>query len=123
MPSFASRHNISLAAKKYVSAISSLVGLSYNFASGRPYYNPNADGFMTDLTKPYHSINLNVSYLTQIRGNFTVVFFSVNNVLGTKNVFGYRYTTDGTRRIPIGQAVDRGIFLGMFISIGAGFDN
>jgi hypothetical protein len=123
MPSFASRHNVSVVGRKYVSAISSLVGISYNFASGRPYYNPNADGFMIDQTKAYHSLNLNISYLTQIRGNFTVIFASVNNALGTRNVFGYRYTADGSRRMPIGQAADRGIFLGMFISIGAGFDN
>jgi hypothetical protein len=123
MPTFASRHNVSVVGKKYVSAISSLVGLSYNFASGRPYYNPNAGGFMTNLTKPYHSLNMNVSYLTQIRSNFTVIFASVNNALGTRNVFGYRYSADGDRRTPVGQAADRGIFLGMFISIGAGFDN
>jgi hypothetical protein len=123
MPSFASRHNVSVVSKKYISAISSLVSVSYNFASGRPYYNPNADGFMRDFTKAYHSLNLNISYLTQIRGNFTVIFASINNALGTRNVFGYRYTADGARRMPIGQPADRGIFLGMFISIGAGFDN
>ncbi|MDO1449765.1 TonB-dependent receptor [Rhodocytophaga aerolata] len=123
MPTFTSKHNLSVVSKKYVSAISSLVGVSYNFASGRPYYNPHADSFLSDRTKPYHSLNINISYLTQIRGNFTVVFFSVNNVAGTKNVFGYRYSADGTRRISIGQPTDRTIFLGMFISIGAGFDN
>jgi hypothetical protein len=78
---------------------------------------------MADFTRPYHSVNLNISYLTQIRGNFTVLFASLNNALDTRNVFGYRYSADGTRRMPIGQAADRGIFLGLFISIGAGFEN
>jgi hypothetical protein len=46
------------------------------------------------------------------------VFASVNNILGVKNVFGYRYSPDGTQRQAVGQAADRGIFVGMFVSIG-----
>ncbi|QHT70378.1 TonB-dependent receptor [Rhodocytophaga rosea] len=122
MPSFASRHNVSVVYKQFFTAISSMVSVTYNFASGRPYYNPNADQFMSNFTKPYHGINASISYLTHIKDHFTVVFASVNNVLGTQNVFGYRYSLDGSRRQEIGQAATRGIFVGMFISIGAGFE-
>ncbi len=118
MPTFASRHNLSLVYKQFVSKIRSTVGLTYNFASGRPYYNPNAERFLGDRTRPFSLLGVNVSYLTQIRGHFTIVFVSANNVLGTKNIFGYRYAPDGTQRVAIGQPADRGFFVGTFVSIG-----
>jgi hypothetical protein len=117
-PTFASRHNVSLVYKQFVARMRSNLSATYNLASGRPYYNPRAERFLGDRTRPYHALGVNLSYLTQIRGHFTVLVASATNVLGTRNVFGYRYSPDGTQRTPIGQAADRGFFLGTFVSLG-----
>ncbi|MBD0258135.1 MAG: TonB-dependent receptor [Cytophagales bacterium] len=117
-PTFASRHNVSLVYKQFVAKLRSSLSATYNLASGRPYYNPHAERFLGDQTRPYHALGVNLSYLTQIRGHFTVVVASATNVLGTRNVFGYRYSPDGTQRTPIGHAADRGFFVGTFVSLG-----
>jgi hypothetical protein len=109
---------VSLVYKQFVAKLRSSIGVTHNYASGRPYYNPNAETFMSDRTQPFNALGINISYLTQIQGHFTVIFLSANNVLGTRNVFGYRYSPDGVQRQEIGQPADRGFFAGMFVSIG-----
>lgn len=117
-PRFAANHTLSVVYKQYFSNIHSYVGLTYTFSSGRPYYNPNNEQFHKDITPAYHNLSLTYTYITSVFDHFTILFASVNNVLGVKNVFGYRYSPDGMQRQAIGQATDRNIFLGMFISIG-----
>lgn len=87
-PNFSSKHNLSLVGKYWINNWKTIVGLTYNFASGRTYTNPNLGGFLNQKTKNYNSVSVNASYLiTQQK----ILHFSVNNVLGTKNVYGYRY--------------------------------
>ena len=117
-PTFASRHNVSLVYKQFVARLRSSLGATYHLARGRPYYNPHAERFLGDRTRPSHALGINLSYLTQLRGHFMVLVASATNVLGTRNVFGYRYSSDGTQRTPIGQAADRGFFVGTFLSLG-----
>lgn len=118
-PYFASNHNFSTVYKHFVAEIRCAFGASYAFGSGRPFFNPNLpDGeFNSERTPNFHTVNLNASYLTTIKNNFTVVFFSVSNVLGRNNVFGYRYSPDGQFRLPVNPPQTRSIFLGMFISL------
>ena len=89
-PNFASKHNLSVVAKHFITDLKSQVGLSYTFASGRNYTNPNLDrnGFLNAETKNYNSVSLNWAYLIDQQ---KILYFSVNNVFGTKNVFGYNY--------------------------------
>ncbi|KGL64215.1 TonB-dependent receptor [Polaribacter sp. Hel1_85] len=93
-PNFASKHNLSVVAKHWVENWKSQIGFSYNFASGRNYTNPNDAGFikgetiLNDKTKNYNSLSLNWAYLIDQQ---KILYFSVNNVLGTQNVFGYNY--------------------------------
>jgi hypothetical protein len=94
------------------------VGMSYNYSSGRPYYNPNNPVYLGDKTFDYHSLNLNASYLCNIHGAFTVFVISVTNVPGFKQVYGYRYSYDGLRREEIVPAAKRSFFIGMFMSFG-----
>jgi hypothetical protein len=61
---------------------------------------------------------MNVSYLTSVAGNFTIVYLSVENIAGFKNVYGYRYSNDGTVRKSITPPATRGIFIGAFITFG-----
>ena len=118
-PNFASKHNVSVVGKYWVDKWKSQLGVSYNFATGRSYTNPNINGFLNEKTKNYNSVSLNWAYLLSQQ---KILYFSVNNVLGTKNVFGYNYKNtpnvngmfDRQARVP---AADRFFFVGFFWTI------
>jgi hypothetical protein len=63
--------------------------MSYAFASGRTYTNPNLGGFLNQLTKSYNNLSVNWAYLISPQ---KILYLSVNNVLGIKNINGYQYT-------------------------------
>lgn len=118
-PGFASKHNLSVVTKHWIEKWKSQVGFSYNYASGRNYTNPNQPGFLNQQTKSYNSISLNWAYLIDQQ---KILYFSVNNVLGTKNVFGYNYANqpniNGTfAREAIVPNADQFFFVGFFWTI------
>ena len=121
-PSFASTHNLSVVYKHFISKLNCQVGATYNYASGRPYENPNTIGFNNEKTPHYHDLSMNVSYLTSLLGNFTVLYASATNVLGRNHIFGYRYSdTPNPQGQFDGFAVEppakRFLFIGMFITV------
>jgi len=123
IPTFASRHNLALVYKHFVPALKTQIGSTYAFASGRPYHDPNRAGFNQGRTATYHDLSLNASYLTNIWGNFTVVYVSATNLLGNSQVFGYRYASQpdesGTfARQEVGPPAKRFLFVGLFINFG-----
>ncbi|MGO4292884.1 TonB-dependent receptor [Chitinophaga sp. RAB17] len=120
MPDFAANHTASLVFKRFFPKLATNLGLTYTFATGRPYYNPNLpqDKFMSEKTISYNAIGVSASYLTTIRKAFTIFVLSVSNAPGNKQVFGYHYSTDGLRRDEITPNVPRFIFLGMFMNFG-----
>ena len=87
-PNFASKHNFSIVAKHWIENLKSQIGFTYSFASGRSYTNPNETGFLNNETKNYNSLSLNWAYLIDQQ---KILYFSVNNALGTRNIFGYNY--------------------------------
>jgi len=117
-PTFATPHTFSVVAKHWFSSVTTFAGLTYTFATGRPYYNPGNPEFLGDRAKSYNNLSLNLSHLTSIFGNFTVIFFSVDNIPGFANVFGYRYSTDGKIKMPVLPTSMRSAILGVFISLG-----
>ena len=122
-PSFAAKHTASLVFKYFIPKISLAPSVTYVYSSGRPYFNPNNPVFLGDKTKDYHNLSLNFSYLTSIGKSFTVLVFSVGNVLGIDNVFSYNYSSDGSNRIAVGPTAERMFFAGMFINIGSQKDD
>jgi hypothetical protein len=46
-----------------------------------------------------------------------VIYLSVDNILGTKNVYNYRYSADGKSRTEITPAAYRMIMIGTYITI------
>jgi CarboxypepD_reg-like domain len=117
MPAFAANHTLNVLYKHFIPKIATSLNATYTFSSGRPYYNPNHAGFMSDRTPEFHNLSLSANYLTNIGGNFTVIYAEVGNVLGIQNVFGYRYSADGTQRIATNPPSYRSFFLGMQITI------
>jgi len=118
-PNFANTHNFSAVAKYWIDDWKSQVGFSYTFASGRPYNNPNTNTFLGEKTKAYNSISLNWAYLISQQ---KILYFSVNNVLGFKNINGYQYanTPDmngNFSRRALQPAADQFFFVGFFWTI------
>jgi hypothetical protein len=92
VPAYISKHNFSMVYKHWINNLNTLVGFSYSFSSGRPYFNPNNPEFMTDRTKPSQDLSMNASYLTTVFGKQAIVHLSVSNVFGFDNVYTYRYS-------------------------------
>lgn len=122
IPTFASKHNLSIVTKRYVSKLSTQFGLTYAFASPRPYHDPNAAGFNTGRTPAYHNLSFNASYLTNIWKNYTIVYVSLTNLLGNEQVFGYNYGNQAGDnglfpRRAIQPPAKRFFFVGLFVSL------
>ncbi|GHC53285.1 TonB-dependent receptor [Ulvibacter litoralis] len=118
-PSFANTHNLSVVAKYWINDWKSQVGFSYQFGSGRSYTDVNKPGFLQDKLKDYHSISLNWAYLLSQQ---KILYFSVNNPFGFKNVNGYQYAdtpnTNGVfNRRTLLPAADQFFFVGFFWTI------
>jgi outer membrane cobalamin receptor len=118
-PNFANTHNLSAVAKYWISDWKSQVGFSYTFASGRPFTNSNTNEFLGDMTASYNSISLNWAYLLSPQ---KILYLSVNNALGFKNINGYQYANtpdlngDFARRA-LRPAADQFFFIGFFWTI------
>lgn len=118
-PNFVSKHNASFVGKYWFEKRNTSLSFTYNFASGRTYTNPNIKGFLNEKTKNYHSVNLSASYLiTQQK----ILNISVNNLLGTKNIYGYNYKNKAElngiyKRQAITSSTRTSFFVGFFWTI------
>jgi hypothetical protein len=128
-PSFAAKHTASLVVKRFVSPLKSMFNASYTYASGRPYYNIRYDNqdnkfaiYDQGRTIDYNSVSFSVNYLPNVfkkgAGKYSVFVFSVTNVLGSRQVFGYNYSYNGLRREAVVPPTKTFVFLGAFISFG-----
>jgi hypothetical protein len=117
-PPFSTPHTLSIVAKRWFQDITSYISFTYTFATGRPYFNPGNSEFLSDRTKNYNNLSFSISYITNVFNNFTVVFFSIDNILGINNIYGYNYSSDGRLREPVLSPALRSVFFGMFISLG-----
>ncbi|GAB4509895.1 MAG: TonB-dependent receptor [Allomuricauda sp.] len=118
-PNFAPEHNFSLVTKYWVNDLRSQIGFSYAYATGRPYDNPNTADFMGERTRPFNNLSFNWAYLIDQQ---KILYFSVNNVLGTKNISNYQYAntpnSDGVfDRRAITPPADSFFFVGFFWTI------
>jgi hypothetical protein len=128
-PNFAANHTASLVVKKFVTKLKTQFNGSYSFASGRPYYNiqynyGSAKYQITDEGKTiaYNNLSFSVNYLPNIGSKtakkFIVWVLSINNVLGSNQVFGYNYSYNGMHKEPILPTARRFFFIGCFMSFG-----
>lgn len=118
-PNFANTHNVSLVGKYWINDWRSQVGCSYGFGSGRTFTNPNKSGFLNDKTKSYNSLSVNWAYLISPQ---KILYASVNNLLGFKNINGYQYANapdmnGNFNRRRLQPAADQFFFVGFFWTI------
>jgi hypothetical protein len=50
--------------------------------------------------------------------DFSGIGFGINNVFGTKQIFGYNYSTNGLNKSPITLPATRSYYIGIFMSFG-----
>lgn len=118
-PDFVADQTLSVVTKYFVTDWKSQISLTNSFSTGRPYNNPNETKFMNGKTKSYNSLSLSWAYLLTTQ---KILYFSVSNVLGTQNVFGYDYAKNpdatGTyNRQAVTPTADRFFFIGFFWTI------
>lgn len=116
-PDYVSKHNLNIVAKYFIEKIQTNFSATYSYSSGRAFYNPNATSFLSDHAPAYQNFAMTVSYLTTIKGLFAVFYLSADNILNTKNVLGYRYSTDGSQRFAIIPPLYRSVFIGFNLSL------
>jgi outer membrane cobalamin receptor len=118
-PGFVANHSLSVVTKWWISSWRSQLGLTNTFTTGRPFDNPNEAAFMNGRTRGYNSLSLGWAYLmTQQK----ILYFSVSNVLGNQNVFGYEYASAPNEaghfdRREIKPTADRFFFVGFFWTV------
>ena len=126
-PNFAAKHTLSVVAKKFVTNWKTGFNISYNYNSGRPYYNFVTENGNTVLknqgfVKDYQAVNFSLNYLPNLGKKdaraFTVLVLSINNILGTKNEFGYNFSSNGLKSRAIVPPTNTFVFIGAFISFG-----
>lgn len=91
IPSFASAHNLSVVYKHFFTRLRTFGGITYSFASGRPFDDMNTPEFMAGRTRSYNDISLNLTYICSLFSRDCIVHMNITNLLGFDNVFGYRY--------------------------------
>ncbi len=125
-PNFVANHTFNLVVKKFFSYINTGISPTFNFASGRPYYNllltnPGAANYeITDQgkTKQYQTLNISAYHLMKIGKGFGVLYASMSNVLNRENIFGYQYAVNGMNKAPILPIAKRFYFVALFVSWG-----
>lgn len=118
-PSFIADHSLSLVGKYWVEDWKSQISITNSFTTGRPYNNPNETVFMNGKTKSYNNLSMSWAYLITTQ---KILYFSMSNVIGTQNVFGYEYANSPDssgvfNRREIIPTADRFFFIGFFWTI------
>ena len=128
-PSFAADHTASFVFKRFVLPWKTGFNLSYNFATGRPYYriaydNTQSKYVITDEGKTinYNSMSFSINYLPNLgkknAKTFAVWVLGINNVLGQNQIYNYNYSNDGRRKEAVTPPSKRFVFIGCFFSFG-----
>ncbi len=128
-PSFAATHTVAFVFKRFVLPWKTGFNFSYNFATGRPYYNFTYDNTQSKYiigdqgkTINYNNVSFSINYLPNLGKKDATVFavwvLGINNVLGQNQVYSYNYNNDGSRKEAVTPPAKRFIFIGCFLSFG-----
>lgn len=126
-PNFAAKHTASLVTKKFVQKLKMNFNASYNYSSGRPYYNIRRDAsaykFSDRGTIPdYHNVSFAINYLPSIgkkdAKSFAVYVLQISNIFNIKQTYGYQYSYNGLRKEAIVPTSRMFVYIGAFISFG-----
>ncbi len=128
-PSFTATHTASFVAKKFITKWKTGFNMSYNIASGRPYYNIGYDYAQAKYivkeegrTINYNSLGFSMNYLPNLgkpnKKTFAVWVVSISNLLGQKQVYGYNFSGINNNKVAVEPPYKRFVFIGCFLSFG-----
>ncbi len=118
IPSFASKHSISVVYKHWMNNWNSLISCTAKYSTPRTYDDPNRMMFNDRYTKPYRSLDFSWSYLPK---QHIIFYGAVTNVLGFNNQFGFQFSSqaDGNgvyAQQEILPSAKRFFFVGCFLT-------
>jgi hypothetical protein len=125
-PEFISDHNLNLIWKYFIDKWQTNISVTYSYASGRPYYNPNnsTTDFLTTRTPDYNNLALTLAYLHTFGKWFSVFYLGIDNLTNAHNIFGYAYPYDFSHNpptignpVPVLPALYRSMFFGVNFSL------
>lgn len=121
-PDYVSPHSASIVYKQFFPKIQTQFGVSYTYANGKKYNNPNEKTFMSGTLNDTHDLSLSFSYIRRLWGKLMIIHGSLSNVLGIENVYGYRYSSSPDNNgVYASQAIvpvaRRMFFIGAFINL------
>ncbi|HEY0175523.1 MAG TPA: TonB-dependent receptor, partial [Pedobacter sp.] len=119
-PPFVPEHTFNMVGRKFLSKYNTQVSVTYTYSSGRTYFNPLNPVFLGNKTQNNQDLSFGLSYLPAWVKQFVVVNFTVSNILGFNQVYGYRYSYDGSRRETVLPPGKRGFLLSFLMNIGDG---
>jgi hypothetical protein len=118
-PPFALAHSLGMVYKYFVPKLRSQLGGSFSLHSGRPYENPNTEGFMNERAPMQQNLSLNWAWLWKQN---LILYTAATNVLGGGSTQTYRYAPEpGAGGLYQEQAVapsaKRFLFIGLFYTL------
>jgi hypothetical protein len=116
-PDYISPNNLNVITKYFIEKIQTNISLSYNYATGRHYYNPDNPVFFGDKAPDYHNLAATIAYLLTVKKVFMVIYLSGDNIINRHNILGYRYSDNGDTRYPILPPTYASIFFGFNLSL------
>lgn len=99
-----------------------ITGLTYNYNSGRHFFNPNNSSvnFNSNVTKPYSNLSANFIYSIKIKNTPILLISTFTNILRQEQIFGYEYSeVDFSLRRPIKPLYKSFVFFGCYIDLAA----
>ena len=105
------------------------LNLTYNFATGRPYYNIVYNNNLSKYeildegkTIDYHNLGFSLNYLPNLgkknAKTFIVLVASVTNVLNSNQIYSYRYSYNNLNKVAVTPTAKQFYFIGCFLSWG-----
>lgn len=128
-PTFAAPHTLSIVTKTFITKLKTGFNLTYNFATGRNYYNLSYNNILGKYeikdegkTINYSNLGFSLNWLPNLgkpkaKTNYVIVA-SVTNVLNQNQVFGYRYSYNGVNKVAVTPPAKQFYFIGAFFSWG-----
>lgn len=122
-PPFAPKHTANFVMHSLFRKPNIQLAVTYTFSSGRTYFDPKNPVFMGNTTRDYNSLSTGISRAElwgKKKKTFALMNFSVNNILGFNQVYGYRFSYDGSRSTPILPPGKRQFVLSLLVNFNGG---
>jgi hypothetical protein len=118
IPTFASKHSLSVVYKHWVSDLKSMISISARYSAPRTFNDPNQSKFNDSRTEPFRTLDLSWSFLPK---KHIIFYTAITNVLGFENKFGSRFSSQADSNGRYAQSdilpsAKRFIFIGCFLT-------